>query len=558
MGYQYECFFDYELKDWIQAGSLDFRLGAVYDRKKLHEFFDEKKMFEFIKNQRDTVLYAHNFGGFDGLLFLEGVEKFENDPSYQAIVTGGKMIILKDLRRNNMFVDTYALLKGSLRQLEKDFLGEESKGYFDPAMPDRECMDYCGNDCVVLSKIVDAFRDIMKREFGIEPSITTASTAHSVWRTMCFDTVRETEYGELLREYYYGGRVEVFQTEENIYSQIAVLDVNSMYPAMMQVADCPIGRPKVLTDFHKLTVEGGDFYDVTVNIPRDLFVGPLPYGHMGKLYFPTGKFRSIFSGYELKGLEKYITNIHSRLSYRKKKIFSEFVERLYALRRNAELHGEKAISLTAKIMLNSLYGKFAQLPDKQFCFIGEAPKKFLDLNPFECSFGKHTRFEGVYREHWRDSNVAISATITAMARRFLYEHLSGVAPEKLYYCDTDSVHCAASEVDGKFCVSSTKALGEWTHEGVYDKGEYLAPKMYRLSRREEDGTEKIKKAHKGFANYPTIEAEERETVVGVRTFLSTARFEGVVRKRRMLEPDPKRCYDASLSRPWDVSELPNK
>lgn len=122
-----------------------------------------------------------------------------------------------------------------------------------------------------------------------------------------------------------------------------------------------------------------------------------------------------------------------------------------------------ALRQLAKLMLNSLYGKFATNP--------KARKKIPVLDG-----------EGVVRYVLDDPELrepvytAMGAFITAYAREKTIRSAQAVY-DRFIYADTDSLHLIGQEVPEGLDVHPTH-LGAWKNEGVFTNSKYLRAKTY--------------------------------------------------------------------------------
>lgn len=75
-------------------------------------------------------------------------------------------------------------------------------------------------------------------------------------------------------------------------------------------------------------------------------------------------------------------------------------------------------------------------------------------------------------------NVATAASITGFVRAFLLRHIDKVerAGGGVLYCDTDSIVCTDVDVPKTFALSNK--LGDWSHEGRFDRGAIAGKKLY--------------------------------------------------------------------------------
>eukprot|EP01040_Poterioochromonas_malhamensis_P011996 gene11996-13099_t len=151
----------------------------------------------------------------------------------------------------------------------------------------------------------------------------------------------------------------------------------------------------------------------------------------------------------------------------------------------------------AKLYLNCLWGKLAQdtqVSDKKLVFnyddwmngiinnpeIDRSSLKYRFLEDGEtmmCYFDKHREKAKVNRR----SNLWLAAAVTAHARVILHRQMVAVGPERVLYCDTDSI-IFLQDRDRNVTDWTARGLGNWaneTDEGNEIEAFYgIAPKCY--------------------------------------------------------------------------------
>jgi len=274
---------------------------------------------------------------------------------------------------------------------------------------------------------------------------------------------------DFLMEGYYGGRVEVFRTDPQC-GRIFYVDVNSMYPAVM-LRDYP--NPNVFRYGRSLDGSYG-VADCTVTV-SDSYFGSLPFRNGFKLLFPVGTFRGSWTFSEIASAVARgarVERVHRSITFPLSCYpFREYVNALYPLKQNAKTEVER---YTAKIALNSLYGKFGEHIEE----VKLVPLKGLRTDRPYLVYGPYAFVEAgsFYPNH---TNVVWSAYTTAYARETLLTELerietSGGVP---LYCDTDSIIYRAPRA----LHDDRRELGRWRVEDTYSFAHFLGPKLYSLS-----------------------------------------------------------------------------
>jgi hypothetical protein len=188
----------------------------------------------------------------------------------------------------------------------------------------------------------------------------------------------------------------------------------------------------------------------------------------------------------------YSFEIMKGYKFEKGIIFKDYIDFLYSLR--SQYSREHPLNLIAKILLNSLYGRFGMNDDFPDITIFDNKKSYLNFMKDESQdiFGdielgnkvlvKHrsenknrqTMLYGNLETH--NTNVAIASAITAYARIHMTQFKNN--PNfNLYYTDTDSAYIDRPLPD--YMISKT-ILGKMKLENILDDAIFLAPKVYYL------------------------------------------------------------------------------
>jgi hypothetical protein len=254
---------------------------------------------------------------------------------------------------------------------------------------------------------------------------------------------------DLERDAYKGGRTECFYLgvleNENYY----IVDVNSLYPMVMWSNHFPIRYIKIR---HNLRCEDLENILYTNAIVGKVLIEtdePAYAIKRDRTIFPIGCFWTVLTTPELKyALEhNHIRDIKECVIYEQADIFTEFVNRFYALRKQFDKEGKAEYAEFCKKMLNSLYGKFGQKAEI-WKKIGEC-KGELDRTEDCFRSGENHRgsiryllgeiFELKGYEECFDSFPAIPAHVSAYGRMYIYDLMKKAGSGNYFYCDTDSL-----------------------------------------------------------------------------------------------------------------------
>ncbi len=239
-----------------------------------------------------------------------------------------------------------------------------------------------------------------------------------------------------IREAIYGGRNEVYtRYGENIN----FFDIKSMYVSCYDV-NVPIGE----MTYCKPRIESGVLAEATVDIPKSLYLGPLPVHYQGQFLFPVGVVKGWWDMRELRYAEEVgcTVKLHRQLTCEEAPILKEFGEMIAKLRKEPD----PELSRLWKFLGLQLVGKFAQsrsrtdiVPyEKLETIIGAAP-----IDKYEAYF-EVIRQQSASQANYSSILPAIAMRIRAEARiRHIQVLSSALKLGKIYYCDTDSVDCDA-------------------------------------------------------------------------------------------------------------------
>ncbi|CAO4385894.1 unnamed protein product [Caenorhabditis nigoni] len=178
--------------------------------------------------------------------------------------------------------------------------------------------------------------------------------------------------------------------------------------------------------------------------------------------------------------------------------------------------GKRAV---AKLMLNSLWGKFAQNVDRETTSIFTDPLKFwnllYDTNTVitlvrcvcDVLIVKH-RKQVETLESLRTSAMHLASLTTSYARLRLYKFMEMVGPENICYTDTDSIIYAVPDgAKDPLKDEEGSYLGQLTDEltGTMSEFASLGPKTYVYKEMKSNGEEKITVKAKGITLNSQVE-----------------------------------------------------
>lgn len=503
-------FFDTETKDTIineKQKLLTLRLGvAIYCRHsgagKLveHERYNFSDPDDFnrwlmakAKRRKEIYVVAHNIG-FD--IRITGSFKFlsQNEWRRTHFIDEGINFTASftHKRARIKFINNQQLFNVSLKMLGESIGTYKSQVDF-TTVSDDELRVYCLQDVRVM---IAAWRIwlayIINNDLG-SFKITAASQAmeafrHRFMKEPLFIHTHEKAI-QLERESYHGGRVECFFIGHYDKGKVYCVDINSMYPFVMK-EPVPVKLIKHyarsnLAQFTALRNKYGYIADVTLEL-LDPVLPVVVNG--GKLAFPTGMVRGVFTKPEIELAEKHgtVRKVHALNIYSESPILTDFVEYFWEARQKFKNEGNVAFSYISKLLMNSLYGKFGQrhteytiigstktIPDGMYKTALDASGKLYNLRILDGIIEKETGQREAYHAF-----PAIASYVTARARVYLYSLIERANRGDVLYCDTDSLFVTESGYTRLAEHIENTRLGYLKLVGIEESMTVHAPKYY--------------------------------------------------------------------------------
>jgi hypothetical protein len=292
-----------------------------------------------------------------------------------------------------------------------------------------------------------------------------------------FFPVMSLEADNEIRFAYRGGftwlndRFKNQEVEEGI-----VFDVNSLYPSVMYEKDLPYGLP-IPYDGEYVYDEDYPLYIQHIRCEFVVKKGKIPTIQIKKLprLFKGNEYLKSSDG-EI--VDLYVTNVdleiikeHYNLYYleyvggskfrKKVGIFNKFIDKWTLVKTT----NTGAKQLLAKLMLNSLYGKFATNPD----VTGKVP--FLRED------GSCGSVEG--EEDFKDPKYTPMGVFITSWARWITITTAQKCYDRIIYCDTDSIHLTGREIPKTIAhLVDPKKLGYWKYEYTFKRAKYIRQKTY--------------------------------------------------------------------------------
>lgn len=388
--------------------------------------------------------------------------------------------------------DTYNYARMKVEQIGKSLNLYKLKIDFNTAKKS-ELLIYCRRDTEIIYQFIKKLCTfIQEHELGKLKS-TAGSLAMNIFKTKFYKQddlpiyVHNKERAILIeRDSYRGGICDVFNLNkaENMYK----LDINSMYPEIMKNKNLPTKLEGYLhkdLSFKDLTGKIMNSQKALFKIYNQakkegkhciingLFQLPKEYAYIlntfDKSMFCYGKnILMTCCQPELDFIEQYgsIDCIYQLTVYSTYNYLKDFVDFFYEKRLQYKKDQNKVYEQFCKLIMNNLYGKFAQREIKKDLMtlehktvienqevLKEMIKRKLDLIKQHyivylgtiSTVGEFWVIENQIfcirqtQENSVESFVAISSFITSNARMLLIKYLLIAKRENVYYCDTDSL-----------------------------------------------------------------------------------------------------------------------
>ena len=393
--------------------------------------------------------------------------------------------VLKTRMHKIKFLDSLKVLPFSVEEIAKGFdlpIQKEEIDYTADREPGHiltpEEISYLRHDCEIVARALDVlFRQDLTR-------MTTAANALNDYKTVISRKSFERwypvpEYDADVRQSYRGGftYADPRFTGKEIGAGI-VLDVNSLYPAVMYYDPLPYGEPIFYTgqykqdNLYKLYIQmiRCNFrlkpnYIPTIQCKQNSAFVPTEYlidskGEDVVLCLTSVDLALFFEHYDVYNLE-YLSGWKFKASTI---LFRDYIDKWYAVKQQATIDGNKQLRTISKLMLNSLYGKFGMNPHCR----SKIPVLDRAHDCIRYVYGEPEERKPIY--------IPIATFITAWARYRTITAAQSVY-DRFLYADTDSLHLIGTEIPPELDVDPVR-LGAWKHEATFTRGKYLRAKTY--------------------------------------------------------------------------------
>lgn len=462
-----------------------------YDGETLDQFLKFIRSYDVNSNLK---IYFHNLK-FDGdfLLYEFFREKFtevktpKNNGEFNTLITSMGVwysISFYDMNRIVTFWDSSKVLPMSVEKIADSFKMEISKlkiDYHKYRSPTHKLTNkerkYIKHDIMIVKKGLDFFFEQDLKKMTIASNALTDFKKTFPHKKYWFDFFPVDIPDESLRHSYKGGYTYLnpkFQEQE--IGKGSVYDVNSLYPSVMIDKKYPFGQP--VANNGKYKYDGvRDLYITCIRCQFELKKGMLPTIQLKKnfrfsqteylkssnkllvvLYLTSIDFEIFTKHYDIYNLEYLRTWSFESTDL----IFKEYVNKWIDIKNQATIDKNYGKRGVAKLMLNSLYGKFGLSPNLQ------SKHPVLHDNFIKYELGVEEKQAPFY--------VPIASFVTAYAREVTITACQDNI-ERFIYCDTDSMHLTGHEPPKNVIVDPVE-LGAWDNETNFERAKFLRAKTY--------------------------------------------------------------------------------
>lgn len=531
---------------WGWGMTIIGREKLDYQGKSLDEFM------ELIKDQ-DIDIAFHNLA-FDGAFIVHWLlshgweHSAEPKPNtFNTIISNMgqwyEITIYWDKKRgkNNIkttITDSYKLIPLSVENIAKSFnlpLLKLNIDYDKPRPigyePTSEEWMYIEHDIIIMSLALD----VMVFENNMDKMTIGSNALSKFKKTMGYinhkgkmrDNFRfwypvlPLDFDDFFRKAYRGGFTYLNPKFKEVNTKGLVYDVNSLYPSVLYNRWLPYGYPvyfqgRYIKDskYPLYIIKISCAFEVkkdhipTIQLKNNLAFIPTEYisstnGEIIELTLTSVDFNLFVKHYNILNLDyhggyKFMANNH---------LFKEYID--YWM--NIKAHETGGKRQLAKLMLNSLYGKFGSVSRRK----NKIP--YLDDN-------------GVMNFYYTEEEIdepnytALACFVTAYAREITISSAQ-LNYHRFIYADTDSLHLQGWIVPNNIKIHPTN-LGAWKHETTFIGCKYIRAKTYIDIIRDSDGKDEI---HVTCAGMPS----DLHKLVTLDNFVEGAEYYGKLTKRNV-------------------------
>jgi hypothetical protein len=364
-----------------------------------------------------------------------------------------------------------------LEKLDLDYEGDREEGH---ELTEHEKL-YIRNDTLILARSLKFMREHNMKK------LTTASNAMNDFKTRLGKAEFDRLFPPLdaitdrdIRMSYKGGFTYLNPVYKNKpIGRGQVYDVNSMYPWAMKFCKLPYGEPVYFTGQYEED-EGYPLYVQSLVCDFKLKPGCVPsiqiknnFHYSETEYLRESEVETVLTltSVDLKlFFDNYDVTVYSWEGGYKFKgmvgMFADYIDYWYEQKNEGKRTGNKGLTQIAKLMLNSLYGKFgASLTGRS-----KIPQFDRDQDKVTYYYGAEESRTAYY--------VPVASFITSYARDKIIRAAQQLG-ERFIYADTDSLHVKGTE-PADIDIDEYR-LGAFKIEEEFDHAIFIRQKTYMES-----------------------------------------------------------------------------
>lgn len=384
------------------------------------------------------------------------------------------------------FRDSAKLIPLAVEEIPKAYGLEESKGEIDYTkdrpkgyQPDANEIEYIRHDVIIVAKAIKFMRE--QNQTKLTAAANALSDFQSRFDKKTYNKLfpKMTEMADAdIRKSYKGGWTYLNPKYKNVDVEDGIVfDVNSMYPWAMKYCLLPYGKPYAFTGKYE---PNANYPLYVINIEADfkLKEGKYPSIQLKN----TGIFMdNEYIEYSIKPMALTLTNVdyelfihnydvtiyqwHGGYMFKGKVgMFSEYINYWYGVKTESKKTKNKGMEKIAKLMLNSLYGKFGARTHGK----SKIPYYDPDLDKVRYKMSEEETRKGVY--------LPIATFITSYCRDKIIR-CAELCGDRFCYADTDSVHIVGTDPVPGMDVDDFR-LGAFKEEERFIRARFIRQKTY--------------------------------------------------------------------------------
>ena len=495
---------DFETATWLEDETFVWAWAVceINNEKNLQINNNIDSFIDFCKKEKNSIFYFHNLK-FDGEFIIywclkNGFKLAKNkdeikDNTFTTLISdmGQFYQIVIYFKKGNKkvhkvtFIDSLKIIPFSVEMIAKSFNLPISKLTLDYNKPrsknhilTKDEKEYIKNDVLIVAKALKVLfdEDLIKMTAGSN-ALNDFKEILTKSKFMHYFPSLDYEVDKDIRKSYKGGFTYLNPIyKEKDVENVTVLDVNSLYPSVMYEKNLPFGEP-IFYDGKYKDDNVYNLYIQMITCSFELKENKIPTIQIknNKSFFRSNEYLKdskneivclVLTSVDLKlFLEQYnVYDLDYVCGWKFKSIqgiFKNYIDKWITRKNESTINGNLGMRTLAKLMLNSVYGKFATSLDVQskMPFLGDDEIVHYELSEKEQKEGIYLPMGSFITAYAREKTIRTSQAITDYS-------LKKYGEDYYIYSDTDSIHTRLSIEELKqFCDIDDVKLGFWKCEG---------------------------------------------------------------------------------------------